>query len=204
MRYLIDWKHIVIFVIAMVTCVLFLLPYTFALTFIPILEKHSEHNRLFNYLHKKANQIKPIIDAHYAPFKGEWRWWLGARLWFLVFVYLYNLTPAYSSDVPSLLLSIQGTIVIVFMLIQAGIKPFDQSENCNRRNNMLYNSLDLFYLLNYAAPALSMSYILDQSSDQTQPIVVMCWCFGWSVCSGGDGDCLVPSHCGHPQGMWDI
>ena len=77
-------KHIVLFVTAMVTCTLFLLPYTFALTLIPIIERYSEHNRLFNCLHKKTNQIKPMIDAHYAPYKGEWRWWLGARLWLLV------------------------------------------------------------------------------------------------------------------------
>ena len=60
-------KHAVLFVVAMVTCTLFLLPYTFALTFIPIIERYSEHNRLFNYLHKKANQMKPMNDAHYAP-----------------------------------------------------------------------------------------------------------------------------------------
>ena len=168
-------KHTVIFVVAMVTCTLFLLPYTFAITFIPIIERYSEHNRLFNYLHKKANHIKPMIDAHYAPYKGEWRWWLGARLWLLVVVYLYSLNPAYSSYSLPLLLSIQGTIVIIFMLIQAGIKPYGQSENCNRGTiiyNMLYNSLDLFYLLNYAVLALSMSHFLDQSSDQTQPVVV--------------------------------
>ena len=65
-------KHTVLFVVAMVICTLFLLPYTFAITFIPIIERYSEHNRLFNYLHKKANQIKPMNDAHYAPYKGEW------------------------------------------------------------------------------------------------------------------------------------
>ena len=65
-------KHTALFVVAMVTCALFLLPYTFALTFIPIIERYSEHNRLFNYLHKKANQMRPMNDAHYAPYKGEW------------------------------------------------------------------------------------------------------------------------------------
>ena len=68
-------KHTVLFMVAMLTCALFLLPYTFALTFIPIIEHYSEHNRLFNYLHKKANQMKPMNDAHYAPYKGEWRCW---------------------------------------------------------------------------------------------------------------------------------
>ena len=170
-------KHIVMFVAAMVTFILFLLPYTFVITFIPIIEHYSEYNRLFNYLHKKANQIKPMIDAHYAPYKGEWRWWLGARLWLLVV--MYSLNPVLSSDNPSLLLSIQATVVILFMLVQAKIEPFGQSlqmsAKCKQHTNFynqFYNSLDLFYLLNYIVLALSMSYILDQSSDQTQPIVV--------------------------------
>ena len=118
-------KHTVLSVVAMVTCTLFLLPYTIAITFIPIIERYSEHNSLFNYLHKKANQIKPMNDAHYAPYKGEWQWWLGARLWLLVV--MYSLNPVLSSDKPSLLLSIQATVVILFTIAQAGIKPFGQS-----------------------------------------------------------------------------
>ena len=165
-------KHVILFVAAMVTCTLFLLPYTLALTFIPIIERYSEHNRLFNYLHKKANQIKPMNDAHYAPYKGEWRWWLGARLWLLVV--MYSLNPVYSSDNPSLLLSIQATMVIMFTVVQAKIDPFGRTlqktdnNRCTIFYNQVYNCLDLFYLLNYTALALSMSYVLDQSSDQTQ------------------------------------
>ena len=166
-------KHIALFVVAMVTCALFLLPYTLAITFIPIIESYSEHNRLFIYLHKKANQIKPMNDAHYAPYKGEWRWWLGARLWLLVV--MYGLNPVYCSDQPSLLLSIQATMVILFMLVQAKVDPLGQtlqkpykymrSTYCS---NFLFNCLDLFYLLNYTVLALSISYILDHGSDQNQ------------------------------------
>ena len=170
-------KHTVLFVVAMVTCALFLLPYTFALTFIPIIERYSEHNRLFNYLHKKANQMKPMNDAHYAPYKGEWRWWLGARLWLLVV--MYSLNPVYSSDRPSLLLSIQATVVILFTIAQTGIEPFEQShqqtDRCTRYTifcNQLYNCLDMFYLINYIVLAMSMSYILEQSSDPAQMTVV--------------------------------
>ena len=161
-------KHNALFAVAMGTGILFLLPYTFVLTFIPIVEHYSEHNRLINYLHKKVNRIKPMNDAHYAPYKGEWQWWLGARLWLLVVMYILN--PVYSSDNPSLLLSIQATMLILFMLLQAGIKPFGQSLQKNEHMNFynqLYNCLDLFYLLNYTVLALSMSYILDHGSDQT-------------------------------------
>ena len=167
-------KHTVLFVVAMGTCALFLLPYTFALTFIPIIQRYSEHNRLFNYLHKKANQMKPVNDAHYAPNKGEWRWWLGARLWLLVLMYCLN--PLFSSDNPSLLLSIQDTMVILFTITQAKIEPFGQShqqtDRCTIFCNQLYNCLDLFYLLHYIVLALSMSYILDHSSDQAQMTAV--------------------------------
>ena len=92
---------------------------------------------------------------------------------------MYILNPVYSSDKPSLLLSIQATVVILFSVVQAGIKPFGQSLQMSDKSNrfaniynQLYNSLDLFYLLNYIVLALSMSYILDKRSDQTQPIVV--------------------------------
>ena len=163
-------KHIALFVVAMVTCTLFLLPYTLAITFIPIIEQYSEHNRLFNYLHKKTNQIKPMNDAHYAPYKGEWRWWLGARLWLLVA--MNGLNPVYCSNQPSLLLSIQATMMILFTVVQAKFEPFGQS--CQMADKLtycykqLYNCLDLFYLLNYTVLALSMSYILDHGSDKTQ------------------------------------
>ena len=170
-------KHTILFVVAMVTCALFLLPYTFALAFIPIIERYSEHNRLFNYLHKKANQMKPMNDAHYAPYKGEWRWWLGARLWLLVV--MYSLNPVFSSDKSSLLLSIQATMVILFTIVQAGIEPFGQSHEWRDKltrytifYNQLYNCLDLFYLINYIVLAMSMSYIIDHSSDQAQMTVV--------------------------------
>ena len=168
-------KHSVLFVVAIVTCTLFLLPYTFALTFIPIIERYSEQNRLFNYLHKKTNQMKPMNDAHYAPYKGEWRWWLGARLWLLVV--MYSLNPVFSSDKPSLLLFIHANMVIWFATAQAGIEPFGQSYQQTDTSytifyNQSYNCLDLFYLLNYIALALSMSYILEQGSNQAQMTVV--------------------------------
>ena len=126
-------KHTVLFVVAIATSTLFLLPYIIALYFIPIIEQHSEHNRLFNYLHRKANQIKPMNDAHYSPYKDELRWWLGAKLWLLVI--MYSLNPVYSSDRPSLPLTIQGTMVILFTIAQASIMPFGQSHQNTHQSN---------------------------------------------------------------------
>ena len=65
--------------------------------------------------------------------------------------------------------------MMLFMLVQANIQPFGQPlqkmDKCNRHTsfyNMLYNCLDLMYLLNYTALAMSMSYILGKSSNETQ------------------------------------
>ena len=52
--------------------------------------------------------------------------------------YHVQLNPVYSSDNPSLLLSIQATLVMLFMLAQI-----------HQLYNNLYNYLDLVYLLNY-------------------------------------------------------
>ena len=166
-------RHIVLFVIAMVICIAFLLPYTLALTFIPFIERYNEQNRLFNYLYKQTNRIKPMNDAYYAPYKGEWRFWLGARLWFLVFI--YSLNPVYSSDQPSLLLLIHAIVVTVFMLVQSEVKPFGESIQATDRHcrkvcisNRFWNMLDTFYLLNYITLAQSVSYILYHDSHPTQ------------------------------------
>ena len=89
---------------------------------------------------------------------------------------MYSLNPVYSSDKPSLLLSIQATVVILFALTQAGIKPFGQShqqtDRCTIFCNQFYNCLDMFYFINYIVLAMSMSYILEQSSEQAQMTAV--------------------------------
>ena len=88
---------------------------------------------------------------------------------------MYTLNPVYSSDRPSLLLTIQGTMMILFALAQARILPFGQSHQkthqINSRTNFynqLYNNLDMYYLLNYTALAMLMSCNIDQSIDQQQ------------------------------------
>ena len=117
-----EGKHMILFIAAMATSLFFLFPYTLALTLIPVIDKYSDHNRLFNWLHQKANLLKPMNDAYYAPYKGVWRSWLGVRLW-LLFI-LYVPTPSYSSDRPYLLMYIHSIIMMVFVFVQAHIRPF--------------------------------------------------------------------------------
>ena len=162
-RYL-EGRHLPLFCLAIATSVFFILPYSFTLTLIPIVGRFSDHNRLFNWLHQKANLFKPMNDAYFASYKGVWRSWLGVRLWLLVILYIP--TPVYSSDRPYLLMYIHGVIMVIFMFIQACAKPFE--EPLKVRNKIftdIYNWIDSIYFLNYAILALTMSYILSNGSD---------------------------------------
>eukprot|EP00731_Ephydatia_muelleri_P037015 Em0378g2a len=160
-RYL-EGKHLLLFLIAMVTSVFFLFPYTLALTLIPIIDKYSDHNRLFTWLHQKSNLLKPMNDAYYAPYKGKWRSWLGVRLWVLILLYVTTLSVG--SDNPSLLLYIHAVVVIVFLFIQAQVKPFSCAPHAQKSRtikffNQLLNTVDLFYMLDYSILALTVSYL---------------------------------------------
>eukprot|EP00731_Ephydatia_muelleri_P034648 Em0070g4a len=169
-RYL-EGKHLLLFLVAMVTSLFFLFPYTLALTLIPIIDKYSDHNRLFTWLHQKANLLKPMNDAYYAPYKGKWRSWLGVRLW-LLFI-LYVPTPFYSSDRPYLLMYIHSILLVVFLCVQSHIKPFSELQNAEHSKMKwyfpeFYNWSDAFYMLNYTILAFTVSYLLSNDSDDQQ------------------------------------
>ena len=160
-------KHIVLFVLAMVASV-FLVFYTILLTLIPIIDVCSEKHILMKWLSQKVSRFKPFNDAYFAPYKGKWRMWLGARLWLVVLLYIPG--PLLGSAYPSLLLSIHVALVIIFMFIQTHIMPFEEAvyQKFICFGKYIYNMLDLFYLLNYTILALVVSYLLAQDMNKTQ------------------------------------
>ena len=162
-RYL-EGRHLPLFIIAIATSVIFILPYTLALTLIPIIDRFSDQNRLFTWLHQKANLLKPMNDAHYASYKGVWRSWLGVRLWLLVILYVP--TPFYSSDQPYLLMYIHAIILVIFLFIQMHVKPFGEPSKVSYKVfTDIYNWIDSFYILNYTAMALTISFLLSNGNN---------------------------------------
>ena len=173
-RYL-HGNHVIVFVLAMAASV-FLFFYTLALTFIPIIEVCSEKHKVCTWLNRKVIHLKPMNDAYYGPYKGEWRIWLGARLWLVVL--LYSIRPSLGADNPSLLLSIHVILVIIFMFIQIHIMPFEGARQqepgrLSYISKYMYNWLDLFYLLNYVILALIVSYLLVNDTNRIQLKIVV-------------------------------
>ena len=172
-----NGRHLPLFLVALAITVAFIVPYTLALTLIPIIDRFSDHNRLFNWLHQKANLLKPMNDAYFASYRGLRRSWLGVRL--LLLVFLYGPTSVLSSENPSLLLYIHGVMVILFVFVQTQIKPFSYFPHLTRMNieinffSNLLNWLDSFYMINYATLALTVSYLLaNDGSDLSHNIAV--------------------------------
>ena len=163
--------HTILFVFAIATSILFIIPYTVALTIIPIIDRLSDSNGLLKWINVKINLIKPMNDAYYAPYNGWRRSWLGLQL--LLFIFLLVPSPMLGSSNPSLLLFIHVLMLSVFAFIHIQIKPFGQTNPDKKCKAMLhlniaYNWLDLFYIINYTLLAFTVSYLLSNGSSAAQ------------------------------------
>ena len=71
-----DPKHAVLFVFAVILLLVFVTPYTLALLFSPMLQGCLSRYRVCSFWYK----LKPIFDAHNAPYKDKLRFWTGFLL----------------------------------------------------------------------------------------------------------------------------
>ena len=115
--------HIVLFLIALVFMLLFIIPFALAMTFPTIVLRSKRASRLF-----------PLLDCFYAPCKDKYRYWFGVRL--IVLIYLSAMESVIFSYQEALLLS-GATVLFVFAIVQAYIQPF---------KNLIINMLDLLFM----------------------------------------------------------
>ncbi len=118
--------HIGLFVLSLITLLLFVLPYTLLLTAAPFLLR-------FNVV----NYFKPMIDAYCGPYKDKQRFWFGARLCVLLVIFSADAILKGRND--SLLLYIEAVILAVCVYIQAMVNPY--------KNKLVY-VIDTFLLVN--------------------------------------------------------
>ena len=139
--------HVVLFIFALLTLTLFVIPYTVVLT-----------GASFFARYKVINYFKPVFDAYYGPYKDKWRFWFGIRLWVLVAILIiYTILE----NNKQLILILHLVLLLLFILVQACIKPF---------KNTLIGWLDLFFMVNYSAVALVMVH---SQSPRSQAIVTI-------------------------------
>ena len=122
--YLQDNEHIILFSTAIVTLVLFVLPYILIVTF-------GNYFLRWKHLH----HFRSFIESFHGPYKHTLGYWFGVRV--LAVVYIYIVFTALRGVDVTLMLFLQVIVVIPMALLQTYVKPF--------RNNGL-NRVDSFCL----------------------------------------------------------
>jgi len=100
-------KHIALFLVALLSLLIFFLPYTLLLTVGQWLQAKS-NRRCFHWIHNP--RIKPFLDAYHAPYRDQHRYWTGLLVCLrcvLLLVFAFN-----TQADPSLNLLVIGTVVI--------------------------------------------------------------------------------------------
>ncbi len=143
-------RHLGLLFLSLMSLFLFLLPYTVFLTGI----------KLFGRF-KFVNQIRPFIDAFCAPYKDKWRFWFGARLLFLVVIYI---AYAVLRNTPGAIILFETVALVLFTVVQAFIMPYKSN---------LINFLDLFFLTDAILVHVTVVYIDDMEGADIYVNVLM-------------------------------
>ena len=144
-----EGTHIVLFLVALVFTVLFILPLAFALTFPKVVLRS-----------KKLSYFFPLLDCVYAPYNNRHRYWFGVRI--IVLIYLSGMESVLFSYQDSLLLS-GAVAVLLFTIIQAYIHPF---------KNRINNTLDLMFMGIFITLAIVILYLYPNTSGHKECIAV--------------------------------
>ena len=144
--------HAILIVVALLFLILFLLPFTLILLFVPFLRAKSHHRPL-----RWINTLKPFFDSYYGPFKDkkQHQVWTGILLISRVLILVvFAATSTYSPNANILLMAVIATLLqsynamvgllykkwslsllenayIVNLLILGGAFLFSDSENNN-------------------------------------------------------------------------
>ena len=87
---------------------------------------------------KSVNKFKPLIDVYGGPFKDEWRFWFGLRLWITVLIFSVN-GALRGTDYNGLFI-FNFVILLIFIQIQSFARPF--------KSHLIF-MMDLFFMINY-------------------------------------------------------
>ena len=133
--------HTALFILAILTLLLFIVPYTIVLMGVSFFMRY-----------KLVNYFKPLIDSYQGPYKDKWRLWFGARLCVLEAMYIIY-SGLRGRDI-GLMLLLHAFVLLGFIFLQIHIKPF---------RNALIDTLDAFFMVNYAILAICGAYLYPEN-----------------------------------------
>ena len=100
-------RHIPLFLTTLLFFILLLIPYTFILAGVQMLQKFSHHKPFF-----WVNKLKPLLDAYTGPYKDKHQYWIGFLLFVRICLFLLiSINASGNSALP-----LFGIILVVFSL----------------------------------------------------------------------------------------
>lgn len=121
--------HALLGVLAILVIVLILLPSTLIIFFPRYVSKYFSSSF--------AAKLKSVLDAVWAPYKKQRRWWFGACLVLRWIIYICSITLAYPENIFAL-----GLILLCVVFAQTKLRPYS-----NAWINFLDESILIFVLL---------------------------------------------------------
>ena len=134
--------HVFHFMVAIVVILAFVLPYTFSLALIVLVQR-------IPYV---IPRLKPLIDAYLGPYKDRWRYWFGLRL--LLLGIMYIIYASLGTDNPELALLLQLLFITTFALFQTTVRPY---------KNTAVEILDMSFIYNFIILAIATTYTIDDT-----------------------------------------
>ena len=111
-EYLSSPQHIVLFTVAVISLLLYIVPYILFVTF----GRYCIRWRCVN------KYLRPFLEAFQGPYKQGQGYWYGVRM--IVVVYVYLMWAVFRGCNFNLMLFMQLTPVIILSMIQLSLKPF--------------------------------------------------------------------------------
>ena len=144
--------HAYLAILAILTLLFIVLPYT-------VLATISGKMLRYRWF---ALRFKPLVDAHYAPYKDKWHFWYGVRLWVLLYaISVYAFTRGLQTR-GIVVYMLELLVLIPFLCIQAYIRPY--------KNNLL-NLLDLFLMTILTMTTAGLTYDDNSLVQKIAPVV---------------------------------
>ena len=115
-EYLSSHQHIILFTVAVISLLLYIVPYILFVTF----GRYCMRWRCVN------KYLRPFLEAFQGPYKHGQGYWFGVRM--IAVVYVYLMWAVFRGYNFNLMLFMQLTPVIILCMIQASLKPFRSSK----------------------------------------------------------------------------
>ena len=127
-----DPKHIVLFLVALLFTLLYILPLTLLVLLAPCLQARS-HHKAFRWV----NRLKPFLDAYQGPYSDKFRFWTGLLLILRIVLFIIDASNYGNDPSMSFFCTIGVIIPLAMVLVRFGVY-----------RHTLANCIELLSLLN--------------------------------------------------------